>query len=268
MKSPNKLPVRFESSDLDQPIESWLLPEVAGGHVVGFLTKPVAPKEDPITVVDEEIVAEKVTLSELEDIRERAFDEGHESGKVAGHELGFQEGDRRGFEEGLERGKSIIDERVKSLEALINALDLPLQKQHDQIAELVTELSLHVARTITKHQATDYKDIVRTSVSEAVELLPKQSGELVIKVNPSDVEAVVLMAEHQPRWRVVADEQLIPGGCVVSTDDSVIDYCMESRFSDVSAQLNERLQKQRLVDSRDLDGNPAPGHKESGDEPS
>ncbi|BBB28670.1 FliH/SctL family protein [Neptunomonas japonica] len=266
MKSSEKLPIRFESSELVKPVESWLLPEVNSRHVVGFHTKPVEPKVDAITVVDEEIVAEKVTLAELEEIRERAYEEGKEAGRLAGYDAGFQEGDQRGFAEALDKGKVAVDEQLQKVEALIKSLDLPLQNQHDQIAELVTELSLHVASVITKQQSSDYKNIVRSSVLEAVELLPKQSGELVITVHPDDVEAVSLMADQQPRWRVIADEQLAMGGCLVSTDDSVIDYCIETRFSDVSEQLRERLQKFRhsSVSENDLPHS----RKEAGDESS
>ena len=268
MKSSEKLPIRFESSDLIKPVESWLLPEVNSCHVVGFHTKPVEPKVDTITVVDEEIVAEKVTLSELEAIREQAYEEGKEAGRSAGYEAGFQEGDQRGFSEALQKGKAVVDEQLQKVEALIKSLDLPLQNQHDQIAELVTELSLHVASVITRQQASDYEDIVRYSVSQAVELLPKQSGELVITVHPDDFEAVTLMAEQQPRWRVVTDEQLAAGGCLVSTDDSVIDYCMESRFSDVSDQLRERLQKLQHSNAREnnLVDKLSSSHEEGSDE--
>jgi flagellar assembly protein FliH len=268
MKSSEKLPVRFESSDLLQSVENWLLPEVNSRHVVGFHTKPVEPKVDAVTVVDEEIVAEKVTLAELEDIRERACEEGREAGRAAGYEAGFSEGDQRGFSEAVQRGQAVVDEQLQKVASLIASLDLPLQNQHDQIAELVTELSLHVASVVTQQQASDYKDIVRSSVSEAVELLPKQSGELVIRVNPDDIEAVTLMADQQPRWRVVADEQLAVGGCLVSTDDSVIDYCIESRFSDVSAQLRERLLKLKHSGAQhdDLVDKRASDHGEGGDE--
>ena len=269
MKSSEKLPVRFESSDLLKSVENWLLPEVNSRHVVGFHTKPVEPKVDTVTVVDEEIVAEKVTLTELEEIRERAYEEGREAGRTAGYDAGFSEGDQRGFSEALQRGQAVVDEQLQKVALLIASLDLPLQNQHDQIAELVTELSLHVASVITKQQASDYKDIVRSSVSEAIQLLPKQSGELVIRVHPGDIEAVTLMADQQPRWRVVADEQLAVGGCLISTDDSVIDYCIESRFSDVSAQLRERLLKLQhsTVHDNDPVDKPASGHGEAGHEP-
>ncbi|WP_028471188.1 FliH/SctL family protein [Neptunomonas japonica] len=269
MKSSEKLPIRFESSELVKPVESWLLPEVNSRHVVGFHTKPVEPKIDAITVVDEEIVAEKVTLSELEEIRERAYEEGKEAGRLAGYDAGFLEGDQRGFSEALLKGKVVVDEQLQKVEALIKSLDLPLQNQHDQVAELVTELSLHVASVIIKQQSSDYKDIVRSSVSEAVELLPKQSGELMITVHPDDIEAIMPMVDQQSRWRVVADEQLAIGGCLVSTDDSVIDYCIESRFSDVSEQLRERLQALQHLNTRkhDLIDKTSPNHGEGGDEP-
>lgn len=242
MKSSDNLPFRFDSAELQKPLGSWLLPEVNGLHTVGFHTKAAKPKAAEITVVDEEIFAEKVTLSELEEIRERAYEEGFKAGEVAGNEAGQLAGDQRGYAEGLERGKAEIDQQLVKLEGLLQALDQPLHAQHDQIAALVVELSAHIAEVVTKQQACEYESIIQASVTEAIAQLPKQSGELLITVNPQDMSALASLAEkHQDRWRLLEDAELSPGGCKVSTDTSVVDYCMESRFSDVIKQLKNRL---------------------------
>lgn len=242
MKSSDNLPFRFHSSELQKPVGSWLLPEVNGLHTVGFHTKTAKPEAAEITVVDEEIVAEKVTLSELEAIRERAYEEGFKAGEVAGNESGLQAGDQRGYKEGIGRGQAEIDQQVLKLESLLKALDEPLHKQHKQIAGLVADLSVHVAEVVTKQLASEYKNVVQAAVTEAMALLPKQSGELLITVNPEDTGALAALAEkHKERWRLLEDAEVSPGGCVISTDTSVVDYCIESRFSDVIAQLKSRL---------------------------
>lgn len=252
MKSSDKLPLRFDSAELLKPLGNWMLPEVNGSHIVGFHTKPAQSKENEITVVDEEIVAEKVTLSELEAIRERAYEEGFKAGEVAGFDSGRQAGDLRGYTEALERGKLETDQQLLKFESLLQELDEPLHRQHDLIAELVTDLSVHIAEVVTKQQALEYKNIVKSSVAEAISLLPKQSGQLVVTVNPDDVVALAELSEkHKSRWSLLEDAQLSPGGCMVSTDTSVVDYCIESRFSDVVKQLKSRLSVSREVGSQD-----------------
>lgn len=242
MKSSDNLPFRLNTAELQKSVAGWLLPEVNGLHTVGFHTKTAKPKAAEITVVDEEIVAEKVTLSELEAIRERAYEEGFKAGEIAGNESGLLAGDKRGYDEGVERGQVEIDKQLATLEDLLQALDQPLHKQHDQIASLVVELSTHIAEVVTKKQACEYKSVVQASVIEAIAQLPKQSGELLITVNPEDVSALAAMAEkHKGRWRLLEDAELSVGGCMISTDTSVVDYCMATRFSDVIKQLKSRL---------------------------
>lgn len=269
MKSSDKLPIRFDSAELLKPLGSWLLPEVNGRHIVGFHTKVVQPDVAEITVVDDEIVAEKVTLSELEAIRERAFEEGFKAGEGAGYESGQNAGDIRGYGEGLERGKVEVDQQLLRLEELLRALDQPLHRQHDQIAKLVTDLSVHIAEAVIKQQASEYKSIIQASVTEAIAMLPKQTGELVVTVNPDDVSALASLAEqHKARWRLEPDAKVALGGCVVSTDNSVIDYCVETRFSDVVKQLQDRLQAQQSAMASDtVSDNPISSDKEMGDEP-
>lgn len=250
MKSSDGLPFRFDSAELQKPVGNWLLPEVNGLHTVGFHTKPAKSKAAEITVVDEEIFAEKVTLAELEAIRERAYEEGFKAGEVAGNESGQLAGDQRGYTEGLERGKVEVDQQLVKLEGFLEALDQPLHVQHDQITALVVELSTHIAEVVTKQQASEYKSIVQASVAEAIAQLPKQSGELLISVNPDDVSALTSLAEkHRDRWRLLEDAALSPGGCMISTDTSVVDYCMESRFNDVIKQLKSRFEAQHGLDA-------------------
>jgi flagellar assembly protein FliH len=253
MKSIEKLPIRFDSSDLLKPVSGWMLPEVNGKHTIGIQTK--VPEPVNITVVDEEMAAEKITLSELEAIRDSAYEEGFESGKTEGHKAGLAAGDLRGYKEGIERAQAEINKQVSKLEEMLLKLDEPLAVQHNQLAELVTGLSIHIAEVVIRHQASECKDIVQASVADAILVLPKQSGELVITVNPDDVSALAVLAErYQERWKLIEDPQVAPGGCMIATDASVVDYCMESRFSAVVKEVKDRLEGQKYSAKTSTDG--------------
>ncbi len=237
-----KLPHRIKSSEVAQALESWLLPEVGSSHVVGLHAKPAEEAADDVSVVEDEIVAEKVTLAELESIRETAHDEGYESGRAEGLALGREEGEKKGFQEGMKNAEQRIEMQIGRFQELIKSLDTPLNKQHDEFAELVTLMALKVAEAITEHQVKEIPEIVQSAVSDAIAALPAQSGEMLVKVNSEDAETVQSALESQEkRWQLVTDDQITAGGCIIVTDNSVVDHCIERRFDFVAAELKQRL---------------------------
>lgn len=77
MKAVDKSVIRIRAEDA-QAAALWTLPVVKSAHVVGLQEKTEV--FEPVTIEDE-IVAEKVTLSELEKIREDAYQEGLAQGR-------------------------------------------------------------------------------------------------------------------------------------------------------------------------------------------
>lgn len=237
-----KLPVRIKASDVQVTTEIWQLPEVGRHSGVGLHAK-TTDTPDPVSVVEEEIVAEKVTLAELESIREQAREEGFEEGKKAGYDAGFQQGQEAGQTQGLSDGQQRIDAQIQRVQALLATLDTPLQAQEALLATLVTEMAIEVAQAVVGHQISSEPQTIQLAISEAVAALPEASGQLMVYVASEDYEIAQRFAEQQPtRVTVAADASIAAGGCKVVTDTSVVDYCIEQRFANVVGQVRQRLQ--------------------------
>lgn len=50
---------------------------------------------------------------------------------------------------------------------------------------------------------------------------------------------------HEERWRLLEDEQLLPGGCRIETEHSQVDATLETRLEQLITQLFEQRREQR-----------------------
>ncbi len=242
MKAFDKVPVRIKASEVLQPVGLWNLPEVGSSHVIGIQSKKNEALIEEVSVVEDEIVAEKVTLAELESIREGAYEEGFSEGKKAGYEFGLKEGQDKGHKEGVDKGNAEVTAKLQSLESLILSLEAPLASQHNLLAELVTQLSIQIAEAVIGHHAAESKDTVLASVRGALEMLPKDSKACTVSVNPADLDAVKgLLEDHADRWQVKPNKEVTAGGCLISAGESLIENTIETRLASVTDEVKKRL---------------------------
>ncbi|WP_432474864.1 flagellar assembly protein FliH [Amphritea sp. HPY] len=247
MKAVDKSVIRIRAEDA-RAAALWTLPVVKSAHVVGLQEK--AEAFEPVTVEDE-IVAEKVTVSELEKIREDAYQEGLAQGRKDGLAQGVEEGREKGLQDGLLAGQQQLDQRLQSLAEVFSELEQPLQKLDVQIENLVVDLVLELSRAVVEHELTVAPEAIAGAVSDAVAQLPHGSSEVRIKVNPENVASLSeLVAEHE-RWVLVEDVSLLPGGCKVSTSNTLVDNSVESRFEAVAKQLLHALAQPPVDGSSD-----------------
>ena len=116
------------SAEEAQHFESWSLPSMGGPTSVGLQQK------DPVQVqvVEEEIAAEKITVSELESIRETArleglvagLEEGRAEGHIKGKEAGVLEGKEQGYQEGFAQGEGEVKRLQAMLQQMVSELEL------------------------------------------------------------------------------------------------------------------------------------------------
>jgi flagellar assembly protein FliH len=241
MKPFEKVPVRIKAADIASTAQSWLLPEVGSSHVIGIHAKNSEPEPDVI-VQEEEIVAEKVTLAELESIRESAFEEGFESGKQEGYEFGQKEGEARGYQVGLERGEQEVKTLTEKLTSMLSSLEAPLWKRNDECAEWVATLAISIAESVLRTEVVSQKEVILASVKASLSELPDPEAEVRIRIHPDDQPAVASLTDlPDSRIRFVADSSVTLGGCFVESQNTRVDDSIERRFSDIVAQVNKRL---------------------------
>ncbi|WP_409523803.1 flagellar assembly protein FliH [Nitrincola sp. MINF-07-Sa-05] len=236
MKPEQNQPIRIPASEVGD-IALWKLPEMVGGFETRALHREQGPE---VVVVDEEIVAEKVTLAELEKIHEEAYQEGLGIGQKDGLEQGKKAGFEQGLEQGIAAGQAQINARLELLDSLIEKLQAPLAGQEAALEETLVKLSLNLAESVVRAELKSRRDLLATSVHEALALIPQDSGPVKLYLHPADCERFSELPAVD-NLTLIDDAELTEGGCRVSSSYTHVDFTVEQRFAEVSSQLLLRL---------------------------
>lgn len=222
-------------------VQAWLPPLIdKAGHLVQALPRderraPPAPKT-PAEKVDEGY-QEGFAKGRLEGIAE---------GRREGLEQGQREGHEKGLQQGLAKGQREFDERFARLDELMKHVAHAINEQDYTLEQALLNLVLAVARPVVARELSLDSRHILTVVRQALAALPPSRDNVRIFVNPADA---VLLNEAKERtgdaWRVLPDEQVAKGGCRIETEQSLVDYTVERRFT----QMVEQLLDKQLLDS-------------------
>jgi len=225
---------------------------------------PHVPEPEPEPVVElpaemEEVPLEEVqplTLEELESIRQEAYNEGF----AAGEKDGFRSTTLKVRQE----AETALSVKLASLERLMGSLFEPIAEQDSQIEKAMVGLVEHIARQVIQRELVLDSSQIESVMREALKLLPLGVGNVRLHINPQDFEQVKALRErHEETWRILEDAALQPGGCRVETEYSRIDATVETRISQIMAQLLDQVHEQVLNPAEsdmsvDLDAPDAP----------
>lgn len=178
------------------------------------------------------------TVEELEQIRAEAYNEG------------FATGERDGFHSGQlkaqQETKIQLDARVAELEAVMTQLMEPIHGQDEQIEDMLLELVGTMVRQVVQRELTTDSSHIQQVLRGALKALPMGAEQIRIYLNPADFELVKAIRErHEESWRLLEDDQLLPGGCRVEAEHSQVDATRETRLQQVIEQLHEQQLEQR-----------------------
>ncbi len=252
---------RARGSDLHHQIERWSYPKWdRSGHVIEQEPEPEEQKLD--TQEQEETPKiELPTAAELQQIRDDAYQEGYASGVARGQEegrqqgipLGKKEGHELGQQEGYEAGKKLgHDEAYKDAEKELSLQQQVLtqtltqlktfsQSQEQHMEQAMVSMVIQICQNLLLKELDKDPELIQSIVKKVIQSLPENPKNIQIRVHPDQVEAVQKAAQQSDEsWVVSADENLLPGGCAVTTSQSQVDYTLEHRFrQQISALLAE-----------------------------
>jgi flagellar assembly protein FliH len=178
------------------------------------------------------------TVEELEQIREEAYNEGF----ATGEKDGFHSGQLKGQQE----AKTKLEARMAELEALMAQLMAPMQDQDDQIEDMLLKLVETMVRQVVQRELTTDSSQITKVLRGALKALPMGAENIRIYLNPVDFDAAKALRErHEEKWRLLEDDQLLPGGCRVETEHSQLDATLETRLQQITEQLFEQQREQR-----------------------
>lgn len=250
-----------EGEALDELLKSWPIPDVSedprklSGRSTAF-GQPLEqvyqkqshmPQAEPETQEPEDFPT--LTLEELEQIRQDAYEEGikqgHEQGYIEGFDKGVTDGKEAGYKEGIEIGKEqglndakpLIEDKLQTLNELINGMTEPLGKVDELVEKQLVHLAKLLAEQVVFKELQTHPDLILVALKKAIDALPLQEQAVKIHLNPEDLSLVeeAYGAEHlqQQHWQLVAEPTLDRGGCEVKTAQSSIDMTLKTRLTEI-----------------------------------
>ncbi len=250
-----------EGEAIDELLKSWPIPDVSedptkfSGRSTAFgqpleqvyQNQQHTHEDEPETQEPEEFPT--LTLEELEQIRQDAYEEGikqgHEQGYIEGFDKGVTEGKEAGYKEGLEIGKEqglndakpLIEEKLQYLGQLIEGMAAPLNKVDETVEKQLVHLAKLLAEQVVFKELQTNPELILVALKKSIDALPMGEQAVKIHLNPEDLSLVeeAYGAEHlqQQHWQLVAEPTLDRGGCEVKTAQSSIDMTLKTRLTEI-----------------------------------
>lgn len=171
--------------------------------------------------------------------REEAFRCGYADGKAAGLERGLAEGQRKGREAGrgevLEAEAARLREFRHALEGVVAGVGPAVERWRESVEERATELAMDAVRRLLAAELAigrpDAMGIVREALGHA-----EGAVRATVRLSPFDRAAMaerkdeVLQALAGLRDVELVDDRSIQGGCIVETENGVVDATLATRL--------------------------------------
>jgi flagellar assembly protein FliH len=250
-------PLRAEEAD--ELLKNWAIPDVAPneksfgnrstayGTPLSELYKKELAEEMPADEPQEPELP-KLTMVELERIRQDAYEEGlkqgHEQGYIDGFEKGVSEGKEAGYKEGLELGKTqgqedikpIVEEQLISLKSILEALNSPLKKVDEQAELQLVQLACMLAEAVIYQEVQTSSEVILHTLKHSIDSLNAQQETVKIHLNPTDLDIIKESYGEQTiaqnNWQLVPEPTLDRGGCEVKTAQSSLDMTLKTRVKE------------------------------------
>lgn len=149
---------------------------------------------------------------------------------------------KEGYQAGLQQASEDISDVKSSITAFLSAK----QEVFEYIAPDILEISVDIAKKIIKREIQQDPSVILDNILEILKGLSKEETKITLRVNPAQVsllkaEIPELMstAGLDAKVLVVPDEELMEGGCMVTTTNGVIDATIETQLSVISEALKE-----------------------------
>lgn len=221
-------------------------------------SKPAPETEPEAEVIEPPTAAELQALRDA--AREEGFVEGRAAGEQAGYKAGHQEGLAAGREEGFDTGKAeglqaaeadtraAIEtaqrEAAASLAQAIAALNTREQALEEELAPVIRDLVLRLTQGLVVQSLQQSPEQIEDIVHQAIQLMPSAHERMQILLHPDDCSMLKGLELHWLRQvDLQPDDALSPGGCMVKTRHSLLDYTLDQRYQkQIQALLEQPIE--------------------------
>ena len=190
-----------------------------------------------------------------EEVRPFAFDrvlaqEGEEDQRIRdldkleeqAYTAGYEDGAKAGFDSGMEKAEKLL----RRLEGLIFGLEKTRAEVYGKLEQEILDLVIRIAEKVI-HAEIRSADSTRTSILEAGLRKLKDSEKVLVRVAPSDLEAIeevlpILKEQSGMVGKVTLQEdpEISEGGCVLESDQCEVDGRIEVTLQAIEEALRRQ----------------------------
>ena len=146
---------------------------------------------------------------------------------------------KEGYQAGLEQASNDIADVKNAITAFLSA-------KQEVFAPDILEISVDIAKKIIKREIQQEPRVILDNILEILKGLSKEETKITLRVNPeqvsllkAEIPELMSTAGLDAKVLVVPDEELMEGGCMVTTTNGVIDATIETQLSVISEALKE-----------------------------
>lgn len=194
----------------------------------------------------EEVTAEDVkplTLADVEAVRQDAWNEGFSTGEKDG----FHAGQLKAAQEAQE----VLAAKSAALDGIMQQFFEPIAEQDQQLEDAMLDLVTRISKQVIQRELSLDSSQIKQVVRESLKLLPASSDVVRVYINPQDFEQLKALRErHEENWKIIEDDDLLPGGCRFESVNTRIDASIETRIEHIAQQF---LEQQRELHTNPLE---------------
>lgn len=189
----------------------------------------------------QEILAQAQKDAEI--IREQARKKGFAEGLTDGTRTGQKTGHDEAYADAIEKYNARIQQLVNAMNQIIKKVDgakddLLLVAEKD-----LQRFAFAVAKIVTKQIASESDSSAIANAKQAIELVGRNT-DITVHVNPADADAMKKFAQdaanelsNSTHIRIVEDEQVERGGCVVKSSSGQVDATIAGQLAQAEQLL-------------------------------
>jgi flagellar assembly protein FliH len=149
-----------------------------------------------------------------------------------------------GYAAGLAAGQAKVEQACARIKQLTESFDNTLDNLDFQLADMVLELALDVARQVIAGELAVRPQHILDVVNQALKLMAESSRGARLLLHPEDVALVRPHLDRlldKNRLHIVEDVRMVRGGCLIETPQGDLDAKLASRWRQVVQVLGSNL---------------------------
>lgn len=233
-----------EALNINVPVEVEIPQEEIVETVEEVIQEEVAPQEPEIDLFDIENVDFAQRQERRRGSRRRGYRRIDDRNLVSRAHEESENIKRSAFEEGyrmgLEKAQADIDQFRNELSHFMNAK----KDVFEYIAPDILEISVDIAKKIIKREIESDPQVIIESIIDVLKMVSKNEPKITIRVRPQSVQFVKdvlpnLTYEYgiDAKISVVADPSISDGGCVLETNNGIVDASVDTQLEIIKKAL-------------------------------